>query len=562
MTISKQFSSEHHALLRGWIQGVDWHVLGEMCSSVANRSETQAIVKLLRSQLAIKARRLNLITHEAIWSQERGYTADWIDLALKSLETLSSLAPTPQPDSLVTVWFMAKIASRLEEASIKSLSDLNTFINERGHDWWQGLPNFGLKSAKIVEALFEDYAHDLNLTLDLSKKVVIENTSIIRTSEIAPFERFLPPELLDGSSGSNRAPMDRCKVEANNDYEAIQAWLSLWISSNQTFRAYRKEAERFLLWAIMTKYKSFSSVTTVDCAEYLRFLTDPAPESSWISSTSSRSSTQWRPFKGPLKPVSVRHAKVILSSLCDWLVGQRYLDSNPFAGLAYENYPKRNSAIEKVLSPALWEKVLGFAEQQAMNQEHEPNQHRYYQRIRFVLMLAYRTGLRLEELANATVGHVKRLSSDDQEQYWLDVEGKGKKYREVPVPPILIEQLNRHLGERHLSSLEYVSPDTFLIGKIRGDMKEGVSVSALARTLKDFFIEAAGVLGKDDPAIASRLKKASTHWLRHSHASHAVTRGVPLAIVRDNLGHSDISTTSIYVHTERDDRYKAMTEKM
>ena len=130
------------------------------------------------------------------------------------------------------------------------------------------------------------------------------------------------------------------------------------------------------------------------------------------------------------------------------------------------------------------------------------------------------------------------------------------------MPPILIEQLNRHLGERHLSSLEYVSPDTFLIGKIRGDMKEGVSVSALARTLKDFFIEAAGVLGKDDPAIASRLKKASTHWLRHSHASHAVTRGVPLAIVRDNLGHSDISTTSIYVHTERDDRYKAMTEKM
>ena len=61
-----------------------------------------------------------------------------------------------------------------------------------------------------------------------------------------------------------------------------------------------------------------------------------------------------------------------------------------------------------------------------------------------------------------------------------------------------------------------------------------------------------------NPIHAERLLKASTHWLRHTHGSHAVANGVPLAIVRDNLGHANIATTSIYVHTDRDERYKAM----
>ena len=562
MALLKRFTTEHHALLRGWIQGIDWLVLGELYLADADRLETQKMVKLLRSMLVIKAKRLNLLKHEIIWNQERRYSPDWINSALKSLDTLSKLEPTPQPESLISTWFSANIANRLEDAGNKTMIDLEAFISLRGCDWWKALPNFGLKSATIVEALFEDYAQDLKITLDLSKKEIITNTSIILASEVAPFERFLLPELLNGTSGSNRAPIERCKVDANNDYEAIQAWLSLWISRNQTFRAYRKEAERFLLWSVLAKHTSFSSLTTVDCAEYLRFLTDPLPETLWISTASSRLSTQWRPFKGPLKPISIRHAKVILSSMCDWLVGQRYLDSNPFSGLAYESYPKRNSAIEKVLSPFLWEKVLTFSEQQAINPDIKEDRQRYYQRIRFILIFAYRTGLRLEELANSTVGHLKHISSNDEDQYWLDVVGKGQKFREVPVPPILIDGLNRHLRERHLSPLEYASPSTFLIGKIRGNMKVGVSASSLARTLKTFFIESACELGKDDPAIESRLMKASTHWLRHSHASHAVSRGVPLAIIRDNLGHSDISTTSIYVHTERDERYKAMAEKM
>ncbi len=54
-------------------------------------------------------------------------------------------------------------------------------------------------------------------------------------------------------------------------------------------------------------------------------------------------------------------------------------------------------------------------------------------------------------------------------------------------------------------------------------------------------------------AAATRvgLEKAahfSPHWLRHAHASHALDRGAPISLVRDDLGHASLVTTSRYTH--------------
>lgn len=40
----------------------------------------------------------------------------------------------------------------------------------------------------------------------------------------------------------------------------------------------------------------------------------------------------------------------------------------------------------------------------------------------------------------------------------------------------------------------------------------------------------------------------SAHWMRHGHASHAIDKGAPLSLVRDTLGHADLTITSRYVH--------------
>jgi site-specific recombinase XerD len=45
----------------------------------------------------------------------------------------------------------------------------------------------------------------------------------------------------------------------------------------------------------------------------------------------------------------------------------------------------------------------------------------------------------------------------------------------------------------------------------------------------------------------------SPHIFRHSHATHAVRRGVPLDLVKDTLGHSSIATTQIYLKANPSD---------
>ncbi|MDP3330992.1 MAG: tyrosine-type recombinase/integrase [Methylococcaceae bacterium] len=400
----------------------------------------------------------------------------------------------------------------------------------------------------------------MGIKLDLSKINHAQVNTQSQSHDVAPLERFAPPTHLAGESGSNRADISRCKIDARNDYESILAWLSLWDEGTPTHRAYRKEAERFLLWSIMEKQKSMSSLTTPDCAEYRRFLADPLPTDRWIGKPAQRWSKDWRPFKGPLKPSSIRQAEVILSALCEWLVGQRYLDSNPFSGLSTQSFGRRNNGADRSFSPTLWEFVQGYAKKNASNEVLTDSQMSAYRRIVFVLTFAYHTGLRLHEMVKASTGDLRQVSSSNEDQWWLDVIGKGKKHREVPIHSDVLEAINSHLRERGLRAVGFTSQDTPIIGKLRGEAKESMTASALYQMLKGFFKEAAEEVSKENPVLAERLSKASTHWLRHTHGSHAVANGVPLAIVRDNLGHSNLATTSIYVHADRDERYKAMLD--
>jgi site-specific recombinase XerD len=56
-------------------------------------------------------------------------------------------------------------------------------------------------------------------------------------------------------------------------------------------------------------------------------------------------------------------------------------------------------------------------------------------------------------------------------------------------------------------------------------------------------------------ADADRLRQASTHWLRHTHGSHAIAAGVPIDVVQNNLGHASVATTGIYVASEKRRRH-------
>ncbi len=153
-------------------------------------------------------------------------------------------------------------------------------------------------------------------------------------------------------AGQFRAPRNACTLNATNDYEAVQAWLALH-ETVATQRAYRKEAARLILWAIVERGRALSSLTTDDAIAYRAFVRHPTPRERWVGPPRPRDSVEWRPFSGGLSARSAAYALTVLSALFRWLIEQRYVLANPFAGVKVRGH---------ALRPAL-DTARGFTEE-------------------------------------------------------------------------------------------------------------------------------------------------------------------------------------------------------
>ncbi len=263
--------------------------------------------------------------------------------ALKWLEDL--IVQRPQPGDACLAWFSDGISLELMAADIFTLAQLVERINGLGRHWYRSIKGIGPTKARRLEAWLRERGTELGMTLGQHVTVARSrlypeelNQLVKPATAIRPLEKFLVPAELDGSQGAYRQPQARCLMQARNDYEAIIAWLKAkpglspeaqaakrrrqgrgapvvsaggpaspdaWLSAlSRTQRAYRKEAERFLLWAILERGKPLSSMTTEDCTAYRDFLADPPVD--WCGPRGrERWSSLWRPFEGSLS-VSAR----------------------------------------------------------------------------------------------------------------------------------------------------------------------------------------------------------------------------------------------------------------
>jgi site-specific recombinase XerD len=92
------------------------------------------------------------------------------------------------------------------------------------------------------------------------------------------------------------------------------------------------------------------------------------------------------------------------------------------------------------------------------------------------------------------------------------------------------------------------NPTTPLLGSLEGEA--AITSKRLWAIVKRFFATTANVLADTNPALVEKLRRATPHWLRHTHATHALQRGAELTTVRDNLRHASLSTTSMYLHSD------------
>src|SRR5438876_34052 len=145
-----------------------------------------------------------------------------------------------------------------------------------------------------------------------------------------PLELLSTSELLNGEAGTNRAPaFITQQISATNDLQAVQCWLAEFEKSPQTHRAYRKEAERLLLWSLIEKQKPLSSLTRDDLRDYQQFLFSPEPQARWCGPRKPRQDINWRPFQAPLSGQSVAQAITVINALFSYLVEAGYLSGNP-----------------------------------------------------------------------------------------------------------------------------------------------------------------------------------------------------------------------------------------
>ena len=180
------------------------------------------------------------------------------------------------------------------------------------------------------------------------------------------------------------------------------------------------------------------------------------------------------------------------------------------------------------------------------------------QRLRFLLDFGYATGLRASELIGATLGHIE---TDPRGDHWLRVTGKGKKRGSVALPPLAWDALARYLAERALPVLPVRwNPATPVIGSLEADSDAAISSVRLWMVMRRFFVLAAAAIEADHAPLAEKLRRASPHWMRHTHATHALSRGAELTTVRDNLRHASVSTTSIYLHSDEVKRARQISE--
>ncbi len=173
--------------------------------------------------------------------------------------------------------------------------------------------------------------------------------------------------------------------------------------------------------------------------------------------------------------------------------------------------------------------VLSQAEVDAMIKSAEG---RSWQSVRdkAILELFYASGLRVSELADL------RVDSVNFDRGFVRCVGKGSKERLIPVGGKAAEAIAKYLKGARGRVLKGRQADFLFISRLG----KRISRQGIWKLIK-LYARKAGV-----------TKTITPHTLRHTFATHLLEHGADLRSVQEMLGHSDISTTQIYTHVDRD----------
>jgi len=286
--------------------------------------------------------------------------------------------------------------------------------------------------------------------------------------------------------------------------------------------------EDYLHFLALEKNASRNTIASyrLDVGRYLRFLGEKG-----VTAPADITEAQAAEFLASLRaaglsPRSITRCISSLNGFHKFLVGEGVTQANPIEGI---DVPKLARSLPGVLSTAEVEAILnqfdGEIERAAERKK------RLLLRDRAILEVLYATGMRVSELI--ILKQRDLLESEET----VRVFGKGSKERLVPIGKSALRWIARYRDgcRRELEKKGETQDALFLNARGRPMTRMAIWKIVQAYTRK------AGI-----------GKEVHPHTFRHSFATHLLEGGADLRAVQEMLGHSDISTTQIYTHIDRE----------
>ena len=160
------------------------------------------------------------------------------------------------------------------------------------------------------------------------------------------------------------------------------------------------------------------------------------------------------------------------------------------------------------------------------------------QRTKSAIAILNNTGVRFSELI--------QITCTDIERGFAIIVGKGNKERTIFFTHQTIAICRNFINGKRRHIVEKYNLDTDLL--FLSDYGNIMKASNFINSLK-YYAERMGIYWSDE---------MSPHKLRHSCITKALNDGVPIQVVRDMVGHTNMQTTNRYSHSKDDEIRKAM----
>ena len=273
----------------------------------------------------------------------------------------------------------------------------------------------------------------------------------------------------------------------------------------------RQKIDEYITYLIDVKGSSQNTVQSYrrDLVKMQKFFeTNGVTEVSEVNSTLVRSYVLYMEDE-KMSSATVSRSIASIRSFFIYLLERGLVTGNPTEGI---KPPKVEKKVPETLTI---EEVTVLLEQPSGNSPKEV-------RDKAMLELLYATGLRVSELVSLKASDINLSLS------YIDCHDRNKS-RVIPIENAAKSALSRYLVEVRPSMCHN---SEYLFTNIKG---EEMSRQGFWKLIKAY-AKKAGI-----------NKDITPHMIRHSFASHMVNNGADLISLQEMLGHSDISTTQIYL---------------